>query len=173
MVAALTEPEWYVVTLIAGMFLGVIAVKFLLPRLGEAVGRFFYSSGEKVGKIETDEAAALLARGDFEGAIRVFERRLQSDPPDMMAIKEIARIRSEHLLQPEEALRELDAHLMRSGWSDDDRAFLRFRKVDVMLKAMADVQQARVELESIMEAFPSSRHAANARHRLHELKMSN
>ena len=170
MVAALTEPEWYVVTLVSGIVLSLLVVKYLLPRLGDAVGSFFYSSGEKIGKIDTDEAAALVARGDFEGAIRVFERRLQSDPPDMMAIKEIARIRSEHLLQPEEALRELDAHLNRPGWSDDDRAFLRFRKVDVMLRAMEDVHGARVELESIVQAFPSSRHAANARHRLHELK---
>jgi tetratricopeptide (TPR) repeat protein len=152
--------------LTAGVVASLLAVKYLLPRVAEHVGNFFYSSGERIGHVDSDEAAALMARGDFQGALRVFEARLVANPRDLMSIKEIARLQSEHLDDPEGAIAFLDRQANNHAWSADDRAYLRFRKVDVYERGMEDFDQAREELEGILLGFPSTRHAANARHRL-------
>ncbi len=151
--------------------IAILATKVILPWLGDSVATFFYSSGDKITSSPELRAASKVAQGDYEGAIADFEKILAANPQDIMAISEIAKLRAERLHQPEEAVRHLREWLSRAGWNAEDEAFLQFRLIDLLL-AQGRQAEAEMMLGEVMENHAGTRHAANARHRLNELRAS-
>ena len=162
-------PTAFVVILLLGSAVAVLVSKWLLPKLGDAAGTFIYSSGEQGGVGNSDETLAKVARGDFLGAIRDYEKRLAANPKDLHVIKELAKIRAENLEDVDGALRELAARMSEGIWTQDERAFLRFRVADTLERAER-FEEAVEALEAIVVDFPKTRHSANARHRLEGLR---
>ncbi len=148
---------------------GVILVTVVLPRMGDAVGTMMYSSGEKLGEDKGRKAAALLAQGDYEGAIAEYQKVIVDNPDDTFAISEIAKIRSEHLDSPITALSFLQEHLERQEWPPDNAAFLMFRMVDVLMD-QEQYDDAKEVLEQIVGNFPGTRHSANANHKITDIE---
>jgi tetratricopeptide (TPR) repeat protein len=136
--------------IVIGAGLGLWAVKVLLPRLGDA----------------------LVAQGDFKGAIRDYERLIESNPEDPLPLSEISRIHNHFLHDPESAIRVLESGLKERSWPVDAAVFLRLRMVDILSDDLHDGPKACEVLEQIIHDFPDTRHSVKARHRIYEMSPS-
>ena len=159
-----------VMVIVLGLTGGLLAVKFVIPMLGDAMSEAVFSSGEKVEQDEMTKAAASIAQGDYKGAIEHYEKMLQDKPDDPFPVAEIAKIHGERLRNPQAALKALEEHLQSRDWPVDDAAFLMFRIADVHLIQRHDYETARDMLEQIIGNFPNTRHSANAHHRMTEIE---
>lgn len=162
----------FVYFIFVGTAVGLLAVKYLLPWFGDAVATVVYSSGEKIRADEGMKAAALVARGDYEGAIQEHEKALQNDPQQVFPVGEMAKICAEKLHDPARALALLEQHLAAHEWKEDDEAFLRFRIADLYAEHLHDLEKARELLLQIIADFPNTRHSANAHHRAQEVEQA-
>lgn len=158
--------------IVVGVIGGLVAVKYLIPWIGDAMGTFMYSSGEQVTESEGMKAASKLAQGDYHGAISEYEKAAREKPQDSFPIAEIARIYAEKLDDPHKALEFLRGRIEGQEWEPDAAAFLMFRMVDIQLDKLKDYQQAHDLLEEIIGNFPNTRHSANARHKLNEVEQA-
>lgn len=148
---------------------GIFFVLVVLPAMGDAIGTVMYSSGAVIEKDKGLEAAAKIASGDYEGAIREYEKMYQEKPEDPFPVSEIAKIHSDKLQNYETALQVLQQHLEEKDWPEDNAAFLMFRMVDVHMHHGA-FAEAKDILEQIVGNFPGTRHSANGKHKIHELE---
>lgn len=148
---------------------GVFFVTVILPKLGDAVGTVMYSSGEEIQQDEGMKAAALMAKGDYLGAVAQFEKLAERKPEDPYPVSEIAKLYAEKLGDPGKALELLQQHLESREWTEDNAAFLMFRLVDVHT-SRKDYDSSKDILEQVAGNFPGTRHSANARHRINELE---
>jgi|APTNR8051073442_1049403.scaffolds.fasta_scaffold02746_1 tetratricopeptide (TPR) repeat protein len=153
-----------------GTVAGVLGVKYLIPWIGDAVGTFFYSSGEEVQMDGSMKAVAKVAQGEYEGAIEEYEEMLRNDPEKPFPIAEMGKIYAEKLKDPQKALAVIQKHLNSREWPEDDAAFLMFRMVDIQVDPLGDFEGARDRLRQIIGAFPNTRHSANAHHRMNEVE---
>lgn len=165
-------PMLFVYFIVIGGTAALLAAKFVLPAIGDAVGNFFYSSGEQVRPTEGMRAAAKLAQGDYEGAIAEHEKALADNPKQSFPVAEIAKICAEKLEDPRRALAVLRQHLEKTEWPEDDAAFLRFRMVDIHVDNLKDYDSAQDLLRQLITDFPNTRHSANAHHRLNEVQQA-
>ena len=92
----------YMITV--GVIAGLAAVKYLIPWIGDAMGTFFFSSGEQIVMDDNMKAVAKLAQGDYEGAIAEYEKIAKEKPDDSFPVAEIAKIYSEKMGDPRRAL---------------------------------------------------------------------
>lgn len=159
----------FIFFILVGVGGGLWAVKVFIPWLGEALGTFFYSSGEEVRLDESMRAAAKVAQGDYEGAIEEYEKLVRERPEDPHPVAEIAKIHSERLHDHATAIEVLSRHLQSRDWPVDDAAFLMFRLADIHTQKLQDYDAARAVLEQVISNFPNTRHSANAHHRLNEV----
>ncbi len=158
--------------IILGIIMGILAVKFVLPWIGDAMGEAVFSSGEQTEQDDMMKAAAKLNMGDYEGAIGHYEKMLETNPADPFPVAEISKIHAEKLHDPQSALRVLSEHLQSKDWPVDDAAFIMFRIVDVNLKHLHDFIGSRDMLEQVIANFPGTRHSANAHHKLTEIEQA-
>jgi hypothetical protein len=154
---------------IVGVAAGVFLAFSVVPRIGDAVGNFFFQPAQKIEKDPHAPAQAAIARGDFPGAVEQYCRILETNPGDTLAYSEIAKIACEHLNDPVAAVATLERAL-EYEWPEDDAAFLISRLVDVRWNFLHDAPSARALLQQIVEMMPGTRHAANAGHRLKEIE---
>jgi len=164
-------PTLFAVVLLGGLVIAILATKVILPWVGDWVATFFYSSGDRITSSPELRAASKVAQGDYSGAIAEHENTLAANPKDVMAVSEIAKLRAEKLDQPEEAIRFLTEAVEQGGWSAEDDAFLRFRLIDLLL-VQGRQEEATGRLNEVAEKHAGTRHAANAHHRLNELRAS-
>ncbi|MBX7208961.1 MAG: tetratricopeptide repeat protein [Verrucomicrobiaceae bacterium] len=158
--------------IIVGVFGGLAGVKYVIPWIGDAMGTFFFSSGEQVQMDEGMKAVAKLAQGDYDGAIREYEKIARDKPEDAFPVAEIAKICSEKLDDPRRALAFLQSSLESKQWEQDAAAFLMFRMADLHAEKLDDHQAARGVLEQVIGTFPNTRHSANAHHKLREVEQA-
>lgn len=158
--------------IVVGVAGGLAGVKYLIPWIGDALGTFFFSSGEEVVMDDTMKAAAKLAQGDYEGAIAEYEKIAREKPEDSFPIAEIAKIYADKMGDPNKALSFLQSSLEGREWEPDAAAFLMFRMVDVMAEKLSDHQGAHDLLEQVIANFPNTRHSANAHHKLREVEQA-
>ncbi len=159
-----------VLVIVLGLAGGLLAVKFVLPWLGDLMGEAVFSSGEKVEQDHMTKAAARIAQGDYKGAIEHYEKMLEDKPDDPFPVAEISKVQAERLRDPQAALKVLEDHLQSKDWPVDDAAFIMFRIADVHLTHRHDYEAARDMLEQIIGNFPNTRHSANAHHRMSEIE---
>lgn len=163
----------FIAVLLVGTVASILAAKFLLPRFGDAVSSFFFSMGgrataEDMVATENRKAAALVAAGDYKGAIAEYEQTLKQRPEDLRAIAEIARIRAESLNEPDTALAFLQEQMASRIWDAEGEGFILFRIAGIHRKVQHDKVKAREALEQVMSRLPKTRHSANARAQLDE-----
>jgi tetratricopeptide (TPR) repeat protein len=148
---------------------GILAVKYLLPWIGDAIGESMYSSGEQLEQDGLMKAAACISQGDFEGALAHYQAMIEEKPEDPFPAAEMAKVHAERLGDPQTAIQVLTNHLQRREWSVDDGAFLLFRVVEVQTNHLHDFAAARATLEKVIASYPNTRHSANAHHKITEL----
>jgi len=148
---------------------GILAVKYLLPWIGDAIGESMYSSGEQLEQDGLMKAAACISQGDFEGALAHYQAMIEEKPEDPFPAAEMAKVHAERLGDPQTAIQVLKNHLQRREWSVDDAAFLLFRVVEVQTNHLHDFTAARATLEQVIASYPNTRHSANAHHKISEL----
>lgn len=158
--------------IVVGVIGGLAGVKYLIPWIGDTLGTFFFSSGEKIVMDDNAKAAARLAQGDYEGAIAEYEKIAKEKPDDFFPVAEIAKIHADKLGDPRKALAFLQQRLESQGWPEDAAAFLMFRMVDLYADRLKDYQAAHDLLEQVISSFPNTRHSANAHHKLHEVEQA-
>lgn len=158
--------------IVVGVIGGLAGVKYLIPWIGDTLGTFFFSSGEKIAMDDNAKAAARLAQGDYEGAISEYEKIAKEKPDDFFPVAEIAKIHADKLGDPRKALAFLQQRLESQGWPEDAAAFLMFRMVDLYADRLKDYQAAHDLLEQVISSFPNTRHSANAHHKLHEVEQA-
>ncbi len=161
-----------VFVIVVGVIGGILVVKFVIPWIGDAMGESLYSSGEKSEQDEMTKAAACISQGDYEGAIRHYEKMLEDKPDDPFPVAEISKVYAERLHDNAAALRVLEEHLQSKDWPVDDAAFIMFRIADVHLKHSHDFEAARDMLEQVIGNFPNTRHSANAHHKMSEIEQA-
>jgi len=149
---------------------GIIAVKYLLPWIGDAIGESMYSSGEQLEQDGLMKAAACISQGDFEGALAHYQKMIEEKPEDPFPAAEMAKVHAERLGDPQTAVEVLSNHLQSRAWSVDDAAFLLFRLVEVQTNHLHDFAAARTTLEQVIASYPNTRHSANAHHKITELE---
>lgn len=160
----------FVFMILMGLGGGLLAVKYLIPWFGDMMGEAVFSSGEKVEQDDMTKAAACIAQGDYEGAIKHYEKMLEDTPNDPFPVAEIAKVYAERLRNPQAALKALEEHLQSKDWPVDDAAFIMFRIADLHLTQRHDFETARDMLEQIISNFPNTRHSANAHHKTSEIE---
>lgn len=158
--------------IVIGVGMGILAVKFVLPWIGDAMGEVVYSSGEETEQDEMTKAAACISQGDYEGAIEHYNKMLADKPTDPFPLAEIAKVYAERLHEPENALHVLSVHLQSKDWPVDDAAFIMFRIADVQASHLHQFALARDMLEQVVANFPNTRHSANARHKITEIEQA-
>jgi tetratricopeptide (TPR) repeat protein len=127
-----------------------------------------YGSTAEIDDSLAREARALLAKGDYEGAIAAFRKAAEDSPGDRMPWTEIARIQRQHLDDPQAAIGTLNEALETKEWSDDDAAYFLFRLAELWNEDAMGREQAVGTLQRVIRDFPETRHAMNARHKLRD-----
>lgn len=160
-------------TLLIGLGLGLFMVKSFLPRVADTIIDLVYAGGGSATEGPSARGAhsgaqAMAARGDFQGAIEEYQRTLRTNPEDLHAIGEIAKIKALNLDEPDEAVTFLQSQLCERTWPQDAEAFILFRIASIQREARHDREAAREILNQVMNRFPKTRHSANARHKLEE-----
>lgn len=145
---------------------GIVFVVDILPMIAHRATHAIYDSAEMVEKDIMHDARSLFAQGDFEASIREFRKVAQKQPENRFPWVEIAKIQSEYLHDPAAAIATLREALEQQEWDVEDAAFFMFRLVELYDVGMEDRENAKVILEQVIEIFPDTRHAGNARHKL-------
>jgi tetratricopeptide (TPR) repeat protein len=162
----------FIGTVLVGGAAAIVVATMVMPRIGDAVGNFFFSPNEQIEKDPHSAAQAALARGDYSEAITEYEQIVENDPSDTLSYSELAKIYCENLDDVPGAAEVLEEALQRE-WPPDDAAFLTSRLVDVYWRYQHDASAARALLLQIIETMPGTRHSANAEHRLREIEQHN
>lgn len=149
---------------------GMLAVKYLLPWIGDAIGEGMYSSGEQIEQDGLMKAAACISQGDYAAALDHYQKMMHEKPEDPFPAAEMAKVHAERLGDPHTAIQVLTSHLQSREWSVDDGAFLPFRVVEVQTNHLHDFAAARSTLERVIAGYPNTRHSANAHHKITELE---
>ncbi|MBC7980716.1 MAG: tetratricopeptide repeat protein [Armatimonadetes bacterium] len=151
---------------------GIVFVTQILPRVAEKLTHAVYDSGEMVEKDLLHAARVLVAQGEWDEAIEAFKIAAEKDPRNRMPWTEIAKIQRTHLEDPAAAILTLREVIEGQEWEESDAAFLMFRLAEIYDEDTADRAAAVAIMEQVMEQFPQTRHAANARNKLHEWGMA-
>ena len=145
---------------------------FILPAIGEWVGNLFYSAPEEVEQDKYAEAASKIAQGDYEGAIKAYRQISKDEPDTRYPHVEIAKIQLENLDDVDTAIMTIQSALDSKEWPDNDTAYFMFRLSELYQQHKGDDETAKAFLRRVMEAFPETRHSANAHHKLNEIEQA-
>ncbi|MCP5538231.1 MAG: tetratricopeptide repeat protein [Akkermansiaceae bacterium] len=155
--------------LLAGIYLGVLFVIYVLPAVTHKATSAVLDSNELVETDPLHGARAAYARGDYEEAIEVYRSVADDDPYNRLPWVEIAKIQHDNLEEPATALNTLRTALESHEWPVNDAAYFMGRLAEIYLDDMDDRDSCVTILNQMIELFPETRHAANATHRLREM----
>jgi tetratricopeptide (TPR) repeat protein len=155
------------VTFLGAGLLGIFFVFTVLPVLAHRATHAIYDSGEMVEKDVMREARSLFAQGDYLGAIEAFKQAAAADPLNRLPWVEIIKIQKDHLHDRPAAIQTLRELIEGREWEVNDAAYFMFR-----LAELYDEEEQRdaavTIMKQVIEQFSSTRHAANAAHKLHD-----
>jgi len=157
--------------LLAFLSAGVIGIFFVFQVLPSIAHRFTHAIYDSAEMVEVDpmhDARSLFAQGDYEGAIEAFKEASQADPMNRFPWVEIAKIQRDNLKEPLAAIATLREALESQEWEVNDAAYFMFRLAELYDEDMENREVAAEILQQVCEELPETRHAANARHKLHE-----
>lgn len=156
---------------IGGAVLSLMAVAFFLPAIGDRIGQFFYSSPEKVEPDPCSKARALVAQGDYAGAIEAYLEVARQTPGDRLPVVEAMRLAREKLHDTKQAISIVEDAVNDHDWQEEDAAYFLFRLVEMHEEDLQDRAAAATFLRHVIAYFPETRHSANATHKLREWGM--
>jgi len=159
------------ITLMAGLYVGMLFIMYGLPAISDGITRMVFSDpgGEPDSDDPLRDARALMAQGEYEGAYEAYRVAIPKDEDNRLPWVEMAKIKVQHLDDPEGGLEVLKEALESKEWPLDDAAFFMFRSSEIHLENRGDREAAIAILEQVREVFPDTRHSANATHQLREL----
>jgi tetratricopeptide (TPR) repeat protein len=162
----------FVLFILLAFTVGFVVISYALPWFGDKLGEVIYHGEGEVAEDPKAPAHALVAQGDYEGAIALLRDLAKKLPDDRTVVVEIAKLYKENLNLPEAAISTYEQALASpdSEWDDEDRAFFMFRLVEFYAGTKGDYEHAKHLLQTVIERFPGSRHSANATHKLREVE---
>ena len=159
----------FMVTAVVG---GILFVPKILSMFGDAVGEAVLASGEEVEESPYSDARSLVANGSYAEAVTAFREAAKENPGDRLPVLEMVKLFQHKMDQPQNAILTLESALRQDHWDDDDKAVYMFKIVDLYHDHTDNKEAAVNMLKEIVEAFPKTRHAANATHQLREIDPS-
>ncbi|GAA5496754.1 hypothetical protein Rhal01_02939 [Rubritalea halochordaticola] len=159
------------VSILAGLYIGLMFITYALPIISDAVARLLYSDpgGEPEIEDPMHDGRALMAQGDYAGALKEFRKVTETDTENRMPWIEMAKIQLTQMEDPDGAVALLKEGLESHEWRVNDAAYFMFRMAEIHLKEREDKDSAVNILRQVIELFPETRHSANATHQLREL----
>ncbi len=155
-------------TFVSAGVVGILLVVYLLPFFAQRVTHAVYDSGEMVERDVMHDARSLVAQGDYLGAIEAFKKAAANDPLNRLPWVEIAKIQRDNLRDPAAAIQTIRHALESQEWEVNDAAFFLFRLAEMYDEHEGDRESAKAIMQQVINEFPSTRHSANAKHKLHE-----
>lgn len=149
-------------------YIGVVFVVYLLPGIAHRFTHAVYDSGEMVEDDPMHDARALVAQGDYPGAIEAFKHAFKQDSTNRLPWVEIIKIQRENLEDSDAAIATVRDALENYAWDQRDAAYFLFRLSELYDEDKDDRMSAANILQQVVDQFPETRHSANARHKLHE-----
>ena len=147
---------------------GMLFVFQILPAIAHRFTHAIYDSAEMVERDVMHDARSLLAQGDYQGAIEAFRMAAAAEPLNRLPWVEIAKIQKDNLEDPNAAIETIRHALESQAWQVNDAAYFMFRLAEMYDETLGDRNAAVAIFQQVIEAFPETRHSANARHKLHE-----
>lgn len=147
---------------------GTFFVVQILPVFVQRATHAVYDSGEMLEKDVMHDARSLLAQGEYQASIDAFRTAADQEPTNRLPWVEIAKIYKDHLHQPVAAVETLRQALENHEWPVNDAAYLLFRLAELYDECLGDRNSAIAIMQQVIDQFPSTRHSANARHKLME-----
>jgi len=176
LISAYTDPSEEAVfarlfsTLASGIFLGLLAIFYVLPALSQKAAMSMYSdSGEEAEPDILKEARAFVAQGEYDQAVVAYRQALEKEPDNRLGWTDMAKLYVEKLEQPDLAVASLREGIDGHEWEEEDGAFLLFRLSEWQLDDCDDQEAGAASLTEVMEKYPSTRHSANAMQQLRDL----
>jgi tetratricopeptide (TPR) repeat protein len=159
-------------TFLTAGLLGVVFVVVVLPIMAHKVTHAIYDSAEMVERDVMHDARALVAQGEYHAAIEAFKEAAKAEPLNRLPWVEIAKIQKENLEDSQAAIETIRGVLEGQEWEINDAAYFMFRLAELYDGEMGERETAAVILQQVVDQFPRTRHAANAKTRLHEWGMA-
>ncbi|MGJ8656041.1 MAG: tetratricopeptide repeat protein [Akkermansiaceae bacterium] len=157
-------------TICAGLFFGLLSVFYVLPALSHKAAQSMYADANETAEQDIlHEARALVAQGDYENAVVAYRKAIIKEPSNRLAWTDMAKLYAEKLEQPQLAASALREAYDENEWSEEDGAFLLFRISEWQLDDCEDPAAGAATLSEVIEAYPSTRHSANAMQQLRQL----
>jgi tetratricopeptide (TPR) repeat protein len=155
-------------TFLTAGYLGVLFVVYLLPTIAHKFTHAVYDSGEMIESDPMHDARALVAQGDYQGAIEAFRAAAMADPANRLPWVEIVKLQRDTLEDPDAAIATLRYVLENHSLQENDAAYFLFRLAELHDGDKEDRRSAAAIMQQVIDQFPETRHSANARHKLHE-----
>lgn len=155
--------------LLAGVYLGILFVLYILPAITDKATSAVLDSNELVETDPLHDARAAYARGDYEEAMGVYLSVTDTDPYNRLPWVEIAKIQHDNLEDPESSVQTLRNALESHEWPVNDAAYFMGRIAEIYEEDLEDHEACVSILNQMIELFPETRHAANATHKLREM----
>ena len=176
LIAAYTDPAEEAVfarlfsTLAAGIFLGLLAIFYILPALSQKAAMSMYADSDEAPEQDILQAArAFVAQGEYDQAVVAYRQALEKEPDNRLGWSDMAKLYVEKLEQPELAVSAIREGVDGHEWDEEDGAFLLFRMSEWQLNECEDQEAGAATLSEVMEKYPSTRHSANAMQQLRDL----
>jgi hypothetical protein len=167
-------PGGPLVTLLGASVLGGIAwgINYALMRSGDKLGNSVYApSGDTTKYIPTfSHIEALEIRGDLAGAERAWDEACLEHPGNALVLVKSADFQLRLKKDPAAALERFRRVRDMQGASGELIRYASMKVIDIHLGPLADEGRALVELRRMVELFPGTREAADARDVIARLK---
>ncbi len=155
-------------TFLSAGLVGILFVLQILPMFAQRITHAVYDSAEMIERDVMHDARALVAQGDYHGAIEAFKEAAKAEPMNRLPWVEIAKIYKENLEDPQSAVETIRYALESQEWQVNDAAYFLFRLAELYDEVLGDRDSAIAIMQQVIDNFPGTRHSANATHKLHE-----
>jgi len=164
----------FLITLLLGIICGVLFLIFILPRLGDLVGSFFFLPSTKATPQSNlaQEVAMMIDNEDFHTALQLCLKNTSKQQNDNLSepLLLASTIYETHLDDAQSAADLLQTKLddpdILQKLEPEERARLRFRLADIYLEELEQKDSATAQWTLITEEQEEGRHRANALHLL-------
>ncbi len=154
--------------LLASVTTGFVVLKWIVPTVGQFVADTFFFSTEKIEETPTHHALSLVAQGQYDEAVAVFEKIITKNPQDRFAVMELSRLNMDKLGDIEAGVAVLEQAVTRD-WPPEDHGFLLVKLAGLHYSCRSDAARARELLKLVQSKYPGSGCASSAYHKLNEI----
>lgn len=164
-------PFIFISLLIIGAFVAVVGAFFIRSWIANRIVNLLMMDSDDNYKVEPQYsiAKARIAAGQYEDAIDEFRKAILLYPTDLNVHFLIADVYANNLLQPLDALAELDAGQRRTRDAEVMAKFV-LRKADIHLINRRDPGNAMVEIETFLSQHPTAKASILLNQKLRDIR---